>query len=115
MQKIYIVDDDESVCRALKLLMMAYGFMAQTFSSAEEFFGRVPSNEPGCLIIDIHMPGLNGLEAQQQLLRSGSLRPVIIITADKNDDLKEQAIRAGAKGFLQKPFNDQELLAMVNL
>ena len=61
------------------------------------------------------MPGLNGWEAQQKLMKSGANRPVIIITADKDGGLKEQALKAGAVGFLQKPFNDQELVDLVNL
>src|SRR5512135_2187378 len=103
---IYIVDDDESVCSAIKALMVSYGFAVRTFRSAEEFFSAVPNSAPGCLILDIYMPGLDGWEAQRRLLKSGSKRPIIIITADKNDGLKEQALKTGAAGFLQKPFND---------
>ena len=113
-KQIFIVDDDESVCRALKLLMTSYGFAVRTFPSAEEFFSAVPNSTPGCLILDIHMPGLRGWEAQKRLMKSGSNRPVIIITADKKSDLKDQAIKAGAMGFLQKPFNDQELVDLIN-
>jgi len=111
---IYIVDDDESVLSALKTLMVAYGFTVKTFSSAEEFFSAVPNGAPGCLILDIYMPGLDGWEAQRRLLKSGSKRPIIIITADKNDGLREQALKTGAVGFLQKPFNDHELVCFVN-
>jgi len=114
-KQIYIVDDDESMCRALKLLMGTYGFAAQTFSSAEKFFSAVPNSSSGCLIMDIHMPGLNGWQAQQKLMKTGSSRPVIIISADKNGGLKERALKAGAVGFLQKPFNDQELVDLVDL
>jgi FixJ family two-component response regulator len=114
-KKIFIVDDDESVCRSLKLLMGTYGFAAETFPCAEKFFNAVPNSVPGCLILDIHMPGLNGWEAQKKLKASGSNRPVIIITADKNTDLKDQALKTGAVGFLQKPFNDNELIDLVNL
>jgi len=113
-KQVYIVDDDESVCRALGLLMVACGLAVRTFSSAEEFFSAVPNSAPGCLILDIHMPGLKGWEAQECLLRSGSERPIIIITADKNGDLKQQALKAGAAGFLQKPINDQELIDLIN-
>ena len=113
-KQIYIVDDDESVCRSLKLLMGTYGFAVETFSSAEKFFSAVPNSALGCLIMDIHMPGLNGWEAQKELIKSGSNRPVIFISADKSSDLKERALKAGAVGFLQKPFNDQELVDLVN-
>jgi FixJ family two-component response regulator len=114
-RQIYIVDDDESVCLSLKLLMGTYGFAVQTFLCAEDFFSAVPNSVPGCLIMDIHMPGLNGWDAQQKLMKSGSGRPVIIITADKEEGLKERALKAGAVGFLQKPFNDRELVDLVNL
>ncbi len=113
-KQIYIVDDDESVCRALKFLVVVYGFAVRTFFSAEEFFSAVPNSAPGCLILDIHMPGLEGWEAQQRLSKSGSKRPVIIITADKDGGLKEKVLRIGAAGFLQKPFNDQELVDLIN-
>ncbi len=114
-RQIYIVDDDESVGRALKLLMMTYGFAVEIFSSAENFFSAVTNSMPGCLILDIHLPGLNGWEAKRKLAESGSDRKVIFITADKEDGLKERALKTGALGYLQKPFNDQELVELTNL
>lgn len=113
-RQIYIVDDDESVCRALKILMVTYGFNVRTFHCAEEFFSAVPNNVPGCLILDIYLLGLDGWQAQEQLLKSGSKRPVIIITTDKNGELRDQALEAGAKGFLQKPVRDHELVCLIN-
>ncbi|MCX5688124.1 MAG: response regulator [Candidatus Omnitrophica bacterium] len=113
-KQIFIVDDDESVCRALSILLATYGFAVDTFNSAEEFFCAVPNSVPGCLILDIHMPGLDGWETLERLLVSGCSRPVIIISADKNEGLKEKALIAGAMGFLQKPFNDQELVDLIN-
>ncbi len=113
-RQVYIVDDDESVCRALKILMVTYGFTVRTFHSAEEFFSAVPNNAPGCLILDIYLPGLDGWQAQEHLLKSGSKRPVIIITTDKNGKLKDQALVAGAKGFLQKPIHDHELICLIH-
>jgi two-component system, LuxR family, response regulator FixJ len=113
-KQIFIVDDDESVCRALSVLLATYGFTVDTFTSAENFFNVVPNSVPGCLILDIHMPGLDGWETLQRLLASGSSRPVIIISADKNGELNEKALMAGAMGFLQKPFNDQELVDLIN-
>ena len=111
----FIVDDDESVCRALSVLLVTYGFTVGTFTSAEEFFRAVPNSVPGCLILDIHMPGLDGWETQQRLLKSGSSRPVIIISADKNDVNYERALKAGAAGYLQKPFNDQALVDLIDI
>ena len=109
------MDDDESVCRALKVLMVAYGFLVETFSSAEGFFSAVTNSTPGCLIMDIHMPGLNGWQAQQKLVKTGSTRPVIFISADKDGDLKEKALKAGAAGFLEKPFIDQVLVDLIKV
>lgn len=113
-KQIYIVDDDTSVCRALKFLLVSYAFEVQTFNSAEDFFKMVPNDAPGCLILDIHMPGLDGWSTLQRLIASGSKRSVIIISAEKNGDLKERAIKFGAKGFLQKPANDEDLVSLIN-
>ena len=113
-KQIYILDDDQSVLRSLKLLMVSYGFAVDTFSSAEEFFTAVPNSAEGCLILDIHMPGLNGWDTQRSLTIEGYKLPVIVISADKDDSFKEKALKAGAVGFLQKPFEDHHLLHMVN-
>lgn len=113
-KQIYIVDDDESVCCALKILLSTYGFTVGTFFSSESFFSAVPNNSPGLLILDIHMPGLDGWETQQRLLKSGSNRPVIMISADKDGKHAERALKAGVVGFLQKPFSDQELISLIN-
>jgi len=113
-KQVYIVDDDESVCRALKILLMTYGFAVSTFLSAEEFFSTMPSSVQGCLILDIHMPGLDGWEVLKRRIKSGSKLQVIIISADKIGELNEKALKAGAVGFLQKPVNDQELVDLIN-
>ncbi|MBF0490055.1 MAG: response regulator [Candidatus Omnitrophica bacterium] len=112
MRTIYIVDDDESVRRALRLLTVACGFKTETFSSAEEFFGVVPNSSSGCLILDIYMPGLSGWDAQKRVQVESS-RPVILMSADKDGDFKDRANRVGAFGYLQKPFHDQELIDLL--
>ena len=112
-KQIYIVDDDVSVRRSLKLLMISYGFEVETFSSAEEFLSDVRNIAPGCLILDIHMEGLNGWDTLQRLTEAGSTHSVIVITADKDEAFKEKALKAGAVGFLQKTFEDHYLLHMV--
>ncbi len=112
-KQIYIVDDDESIRRSLRLLLRTYQFEVDTFSSAEDFFSAVPNSIPGCLVLDMFMPGLKGWEAQERLLKSGSERPVIIITASKSPEVKERAFKAGALGFLQKPFRDYELIELI--
>ena len=114
-KQIFIVDDDESVCRALSILLVVYGFTVDTFTSAKKFFRAVPNSVLGCLILDIHMPELDGWKTLQRLLKSGSSRPVIIISADKSEGFTEKALKAGAKGFLQKPFNDEELIDLINI
>ena len=113
-KQIYILDDDKSVLRSLKLLMVSYGFAVDTFSTAEEFFSAVPNSALGCLILDINMQGLNGWDTQQRLIKTGYNLPVIVISADKDGDFKEKALKAGAVGFLRKPFEDHYLLHMVN-
>ena len=112
-KQIFIVDDDESIRRSLKLLLVSYGFAVETFPSAEEYFKVVPNSTKGCLILDIHMPRLNGWDALKRLTEAGYNHPVIVITADKDDSFKERAFKAGAVGFLQKPFEDHYLLHMV--
>ena len=114
-KQIYIVDDDVSVCRALGVLLGTYGFTVDTFTSAEDFFRAVPNSALGCLLLDIHMPGLDGWETQQRLVASGSSRPVIVMSADKNRGLNERALKAGAAGFLQKPFDDQTLVDLIKV
>jgi FixJ family two-component response regulator len=112
--KIYIVDDDESVCRALKTLLTTYDFVVNTFNSAQDFFDKVAFDAPGCLLLDIHMPGLDGWEAQKMILASGSKRPVIFISAEKQDNAADRALQVGALGFLQKPVNGQSLVDLIN-
>jgi FixJ family two-component response regulator len=111
---IYIVDDDESVCRALKILLSSYDFEVKTFNSAQKFFDSVANDDPGCLLLDIHMPGLDGWEVQKKILNSGSKRPVIFISAEKQDNAADRALKVGAVGFLQKPVNGQTLVDLIN-
>jgi len=113
-KQIYVVDDDESVRRSLAILLGTYGFTVDTFTCAEEFFSAVPDSAAGCLIMDIHMPGLGGWKAQQRIVESGCKRPVIIISAKKNGGLSDKVLKAGAVGYLQKPFNGQALIDLIN-
>jgi len=113
-KQIFIVDDDESVCRALKLLLGTYGFKAYSFTSPIKFLSDVSDSVPGCLILDIHMPGFDGWQTLGQMSALGR-RPVIIISADKNGGFREKSLKAGAVGFLQKPFNDRELIDLIDV
>jgi len=114
-KQIYIVDDDESVCRALSILLVTYGFTVNSFTCADDFFRAVPNSVAGCLLLDIHMPGQDGWEMMRHLIASGSSRPVIIISADKSGVNYDRALKAGAVGYLQKPFNDQVLVDLINV
>jgi len=112
---IYVVDDDDSVCRALKTLLMTYDFEVKTFNSAQGFFDTVSDDDPGCLLLDIHMPGMDGWETQKRILDSGSKRSVIFISAEKKDDASKRAMNVGAVGFLQKPVNGQTLVDLIKV
>lgn len=110
---IYIVDDDKSVRRALKRLMTSAGFEAETFGSAEEFLSSGHQDKPGCLVLDVRMAGMSGIELQKHLATSGSKVPIIFISAHEDSRARRSAMEAGAIAFLQKPFDDHELLNAV--
>jgi two-component system, LuxR family, response regulator FixJ len=112
---IYIIDDDISVGRALEILLSGYEYKVKRFTSADLFFSAAPVCVPGCLILDVHMPGVDGWEIQQRLSRTWSKQPIIFISADKSGGLKERALQAGAVGFLQKPFAAQDLVNLLHL
>jgi two-component system response regulator FixJ len=115
-KQIYIVDDDESVCRSLSLLLDTHGFGVQTFASAAEFLNTVLKHAPGCLILDVHMEGMDGFALQQKLNSNGFRIPIVFISGDKDLRLSEEYFKAaGAVGFLQKPFNDHELIDLINI
>lgn len=114
-QVIHVVEDDVSVCRALGIMLTGYGYSVRTYFTANHYFRDVPRNASGCLVLDIHLPGLDGWKALQRVIRSGANRPVIVITADKNGGLRERVLQAGAAGFLQKPFSAEELVCLIRL
>lgn len=110
---VVIVDDDERVRSSLEGLMDAAGFEARTFASAEEFLNCELSREAVCIITDIRMPGMSGLELQQTLKAKGCKTPIIFITAYGNAEMRLKAMGAGAIAFLTKPFDDEALLDSV--
>ncbi len=112
--KIYIVDDDESVRKALSRLMKSAGYVAEAFNSAQSFLGSVPPNTQGILILDIRMPDIDGFELQKKLSTLRFRLQVIFITAHSQAGDRERAMEAGAKGFFQKPFSDKSLLDLIN-
>lgn len=111
---IYIVDDDDGMRRALTVLMTTVGYNAVAFARPAEFLAKYDQNHPGCLILDVRMPEMSGLEVQQQLNRSGSMLPVILVTGHGDIPMAVQAMKDGALDFLQKPFRDQDLLNRIN-
>ena len=110
---VAIIDDDESVRTALQGLMKAVGYPARTFASAEEFLNSGQQHQAACLITDIMMPGMSGLELQAKLNADNIRIPTIFITAHGDTKMRMQALRSGAVEFLAKPFNDDALLESV--
>jgi FixJ family two-component response regulator len=110
---VAIVDDDDSMRDALQGLLKAVGLSAQAFASAEEFLRSGQHRQTACLITDIRMPGMSGLELQAQLNAEHCRIPTIFITAHGDAKLRMQALRAGAVEFLAKPFDDEALLESV--
>jgi FixJ family two-component response regulator len=112
---VMIVDDDESIRRAGRRLIKSYGFAVETFASAEDFLGSGRLHETACLVLDVQMPGLNGLELQSRLVAEGHQVPIIFITAFNDENARAQALQAGALGYLVKPFEEADLLNGINL
>jgi FixJ family two-component response regulator len=111
---ISIVDDDESVREATKCLVRSLGYDAETFCSAEEFLGSGHLKLTACLITDVQMPGLSGVELQDRLIADGHRVPVIFITAFPDERIRRRVIQAGAIGFLDKPFSEDHLIEHLN-
>src|SRR3979411_3073128 len=110
---VAILDDDDSVRSALQGLLKAVGLPAQAFASAEEFLNSGQQHQIACLIADIRMPGMSGLELQAQLNAKRCRIPIIFITAHGDEKMRMQALRAGAVEFMAKPFDDGALLDSV--
>ena len=108
---VFVVDDDPSVRRAVGRLVRSAGFKVETFASAEEFLNRPPTSDPcRCLVLDVYMPLLTGLELQEVINRGDENIPIVFITGHGDVPMSVRAMRAGAVDFLQKPFDDQDLL-----
>ena len=110
---ISVVDDDESIRRTTKLLIESFGYRAAVFESAENFLRSGQLHGTACLVVDINMPGINGLQLQSQLTAQGCSIPIIFITAYGNEESRRQALQAGAVAFLDKPFSDKQLLKYI--
>ena len=110
VQIVCIVDDDASVREALEGLLRSAGFRVEVFVSAAEFLGSARVSDAACLILDVRMPGMGGLELQDELVGSNRAVPIIFITAHGDADARDRALERGAIGFLQKPFGDDAVL-----
>jgi FixJ family two-component response regulator len=112
---VYVVDDDPSIREALAGLLRSVGLEVRAFSSTQEFLENPRPDAPGCLVLDVRLPGAGGLELQSQLLKSDVHLPIIFITGHGDIPMSVQAMKAGAIEFLTKPFRDQELLEAIQL
>ncbi len=110
---VFVVDDDASVRGALARLLHSAGYQTETFASAEGFLAQSRFDAPGCILLDVRMPGLNGLELQQALAAANRQLPIVFITGHGDVPMSVRAMKAGAEDFLPKPFDDEELLKAV--
>ena len=107
---VFIVDDDPAIRFAMQALMDSVNVRHEIYASGDEFLEKVREHRPGCLVLDIRMPGLGGLELQQELISRGSTLPIIFITGHGDVPMAVEAMQKGAVDFIQKPFRDQDLL-----
>jgi FixJ family two-component response regulator len=112
---VFVVDDDTSVRTALKRLIQSVGLKVETFDSAQVFLKHGTHDGPACLVLDVRMPGMSGIELQQQLTKAGLGMPIIFITGHGNIPMSVQAMKAGAVDFIEKPFEDQKLIDAINI
>jgi FixJ family two-component response regulator len=110
---VFVVDDDASMREALKNLLRSVGLAVETFGSAQEFLSSDRSKAPGCLVLDVRLPGLSGLDLQRQLADANLQIPIVFITGHGDIQMSVRAMKAGAAEFLTKPFRDQDLLDAV--
>ncbi len=111
--KVFVVDDDASVRKSLARLIAVAGWKVETLASADEFLERAPHDRPACLVLDVRLPGLNGLELQERLARDDGDIPIVFITGHGDIPMGVRAMKAGAVDFLPKPFEDEALLEAI--
>jgi FixJ family two-component response regulator len=110
---VFVVDDDPAIRDALTSLLRSVGLAVETFGSAQEFLNRLPPDGPGCLVLDVRLPGVSGLDLQRALATAQLTLPIIFLTGYGDIPMSVRAMKAGAVDFLPKPFHDQELLDAV--
>ena len=111
---VAVVDDEESVRRALERLLRSAGFSVETFPGGAEFLLSLPEQLPACLVMDLHMPDLNGFDVQVLLEREGFRVPMVVITGHDTPETRTRVVGRGAKAYLRKPVDDKLLLAAIN-
>jgi FixJ family two-component response regulator len=111
---VFVVDDDDAVRTSLRLLLKSVGLPVETYASAQEFLDGYDGDRAGCLVLDIRMPGMSGLELQQRLTDMHAILPVVFITGHGDVPMAVEAMQHGAVDFIQKPFRDQDLIDRIN-
>ena len=112
--RIAVIDDDQSVRKALERLLRALNWDVDTFASGRDFLNSLAAQVPDCIVLDLHMPGMNGLDVQQQLARSDLQLPIIVITGNDEPYSRVQCLSAGAAAYLRKPLDDEALLDAIH-
>lgn len=110
---VFVVDDDEAIRKALSLLLKSVNIISETYESAQEFLDAYDPSRPGCLVLDVRMPGMSGLDLQKHLADKGITIPIVIITGHGDVPMAVEAVKMGAVEFIEKPFRDQVLLESV--
>jgi len=110
---VHVIDDDESLCAALQRLFRSVGLESVAYQTARAFIDSAPQSRPGCIVLDVRMPGINGLDLQAQLGELGITLPVVLMTGYGDIPMTVRAMKAGAVDFLSKPFRDQDMLDAV--
>jgi FixJ family two-component response regulator len=114
-KSISIVDDDEDIRFALRTFLRSAGYDVRAFDCAEAFLDSLRDGVPGCLVTDLHMPGMDGLALQEEINRSGGAFPIIVMTAFPTPEAKERSTRLGARAFMSKPIDPERLLQLVEI
>jgi FixJ family two-component response regulator len=111
---VAVVDDEEPIRKALRRLLRAAGLQADSYASGQEFLDAAAQRQPDCVVLDLHMPGMSGLQALRKLKAAGRALPIVIITAHDEPATREQCLAAGASAFLRKPLDERLLLNAIS-